>query len=147
MANVFEADLPYVANGDEVEVRLTDDTAHVYRGRVTYVGALVDPNSRATSVRVLTDNPDRGLRRDMYVRAIIHSRRQRTGILLPVSAVLRDEQNLPFVFVAHNDSSFVRRPVTVGSHLGDRLEVTTGLAPGDRVIGDGGLFLQFAESQ
>lgn len=147
MANVFEADLPYVANGDEVEVRLTDDTAHVYRGRVTYVGALVDPNSRATAVRVLTNNPDQTLRRDMYVRAIIHSRRQRTGILLPVSAVLRDEQNLPFVFVAHTDSNFVRRPVTVGSHLGERLEVTSGLAPGDRVIGDGGLFLQFAESQ
>lgn len=147
MANVFETDLPYVANGDEVEVRLTDDTAHVYRGRVTYVGALVDPNSRATSVRVLTSNPDHGLRRDMYVRAIIHSRRLRTGILLPVSAVLRDEQNLPFVFTVRNDTGYVRQPVTIGSRFGDRLEVTAGLKPGDQVIGDGGLFLQFAESQ
>jgi len=147
MANVFEADLPYVAYGDSVEVRVTDNTDRVYRGRVTYVGALVDPNTRATAVRVLTGNPGQGLRRDMYVRATIHSRRTRTGILLPVSAVLRDEQNLPFVFVARNDTTYIRRPVTIGSHLGDRIEVSAGLASGDRVIGDGGLFLQFAESQ
>lgn len=147
MANVFEADMGYVADGDSVDVRLTDDTSLVYRGRVTYVGALVDPNSRATSVRVLTVNKGEGLRRDMYVRATIHSRRPRTGILLPVSAVLRDEQNLPFVFVAQGDSNYTRRPVTIGSHLGERIEITSGVAAGERVIGDGGLYLQFAESQ
>jgi cobalt-zinc-cadmium efflux system membrane fusion protein len=148
MANVFEADLPYVAEGDSVDVRATDDSSRVYHGKVTYVGALVDPNSRATAVRVLTTNHGEDLRRDMYVRATIHSRRQKTGTLLPPSAVLRDADNLPFVFVAAgNDSTFSRKPVTVGNHVGDRIEVTSGLAVGDRVIADGGLFLQFAESQ
>ncbi|HKV73043.1 MAG TPA: efflux RND transporter periplasmic adaptor subunit [Gemmatimonadales bacterium] len=147
MANVFETELPYVSEGDSVLVRPTDDSDRVFRGRVTYVGALVDPNTRATAVRVLTTNSGEALRRDMYVRAEIHSRKPRTGFLLPSSAVLRDEENLPFVFVVKNDSAYARQAVTVGSHVGDRIEITRGINVGDRVISDGALFVQFAESQ
>src|SRR5712692_4727311 len=57
MAHVFEAQLPDVAIGDSAEARLTDDTSRVYRGRVTYVGALVNPDTRATDARILTPNP------------------------------------------------------------------------------------------
>jgi cobalt-zinc-cadmium efflux system membrane fusion protein len=147
MAHVFEADLPDVAEGDSAEISLTDDTSRVYRGRVTYVGALVNPDTRATDVRVLTANPGEGLKRDMFVRVRIRSRRSRTGLLVPASAVLRDAQNLPFVFVAAPDGAFVRRPVQLGGHVGTDIEVTGGVAAGDTVISQGGLFLQFAESQ
>jgi membrane fusion protein, heavy metal efflux system len=147
MANVFEADLPNVAVGDSATVRLTDDSSRIFRGKVTYVGALVDPDTRATEVRILTGNRGEVLKRDMFVRVTIYSRHARTGILVPASAVLRDAQNLPFVFVARSDTGFVRRPVTVGSHVGNLLEVRSGLSPGDRVITEGGLFLQFAENQ
>jgi cobalt-zinc-cadmium efflux system membrane fusion protein len=147
MAHVFEAELPDVAAGDSADVRLTDDTTRVYHGRVTYVGALVNPDTRATDVRVLTANPREGLKRDMFVRVSIRSRRPRSGLLVPASAVLRDAQNLPFVFVAAPRNAFVRRPVQLGGHVESRLEVTGGLSPGDTVITQGGLFLQFAENQ
>ena len=147
MAHVFEAELPDVAAGDSADVRLTDDTTRIYHGRVTYVGALVNPDTRATDVRVLTANPHEGLKRDMFVRVSIRSRRPRSGLLVPASAVLRDAQNLPFVFVAAPRNAFVRRPVQLGGHVESRLEVTGGLSPGDTVITQGGLFLQFAENQ
>jgi cobalt-zinc-cadmium efflux system membrane fusion protein len=147
MAHVFEAQLPDVAIGDSAEARLTDDTSRVYRGRVTYVGALVNPDTRATDARILTPNPREGLKRDMFVRVDIRAGRDRTGLLVPVSAVLRDAQNLPFVFVAGAGSAFVRRPVQLGGHVGSELEITGGLAAGDTVITQGGLFLQFAENQ
>jgi len=147
MANVFEADLPYVALGDSVRVRLTDDSSASYPGVVTYVGALVDPNTRATAVRVQTINTGESLKRDMFVRVVIQSRRPRTGLLVPSAAVLRDAENLPFVFVAVGDTGFVRRAVTLGSHIGESFEIRSGLSAGERVITDGGLFLQFAESQ
>lgn len=146
MAHVFEAELPDVAVGDSADVRLTDDTTRVYRGRVTYVGALVNPDTRATDVRVLTANPGEALKRDMFVRVAIRAARARTGLLVPASAVLRDAQNLPFVFVT-SSSGFVRRPVQLGGHVGSSLEVTGGLTPGDTLIVQGGLFLQFAENQ
>ncbi|HTS90227.1 MAG TPA: efflux RND transporter periplasmic adaptor subunit [Gemmatimonadales bacterium] len=147
MANVFEADLPYVTTGDSARVRLTDDSSRTYKGEVTYVGALVDPNTRATAVRILTVNSEESLKRDMYVRVTIQSRRTRSGLLVPASSVLRDAENLPFVFVAVGDTGFVRRGVQLGSHVGSQLEIKSGLTPGERVITEGGLFLQFAENQ
>ncbi len=146
MANVFESDLSDVAVGDPVEVRPTvgDET---FTGTVDYVGAEVDPQTRATAVRALVRNRADVLKKDMYVRVAIHSRRPRKGLLVPVSAVLRDQDNLPFVFFAMADGSFSRRPVTLGSRVGDRFEIASGLVAGDRVIVEGGLYLQFAESQ
>lgn len=146
MAHVFEAELPDVAVGDSADVRLTDDTTRVYRGRVTYVGALVNPDTRATDVRVLTANPGEALKRDMFVRVAIRAERARTGLLVPASAVLRDAQNLPFVFVT-SSGGFVRKPVQLGGHVGSSLEITGGLLLGDTLIVQGGLFLQFAENQ
>lgn len=146
MGNVFEHDLPDVAVGDPVDVQLTD-SSRTYHGRVDYVGALVAADTRATTVRIITENPAEGLKKDMYVRVTIHSLRARRGVLVPTSAVLRDAQNLPFVFLAKADSSFERRTVVVGSRVNEHFEIASGLAAGDRVITEGGLFLQFAESQ
>lgn len=146
MGNVFEHDLPDVAVGDPADIQLADST-RVFHGRVDYVGALVAADTRATTVRIITENPGEGLKKDMYVRVAIHSLHPRRGVLVPTSAVLRDAQNLPFVFFAKPDSSFERRTVVVGSRVDDRFEITSGLKAGDHVITEGGLFLQFAESQ
>lgn len=146
MGNVFEQDLPDVAVGDVADVQPTGGE-RVFHGRVDYVGALVDPETRATAVRVVTENPGEGLKKDMYVRVAIHSRHARRGLLVPTSSVLRDDQNLPFVFLVKPDSSFERRTVRLGSRVGDRFEIASGLAAGDRVVTEGALFLQFAENQ
>ena len=146
MANVFESDLPNVSVGDPADVQPTVGN-EAFAGTINFVGALVDPQTRATAVRIVARNRADFLKRDMYVRVAIHSRHPRRGLLVPVSAVLRDAQNLPFVFVAEPDSSFARRPVTLGSRVGDRFEIASGLAAGDHIIAEGGLFLQFAESQ
>lgn len=146
MGNVFEQDLADVSVGDGVDVQPTGGE-RVFHGRVDYVGALVDPETRATAVRVVTENPGEGLKKDMYVRVAIHSRHARRGLLVPTSSVLRDDQNLPFVFLVTSDSSFERRTVRLGSRVGDRFEIASGLASGDHVVTEGALFLQFAENQ
>jgi cobalt-zinc-cadmium efflux system membrane fusion protein len=146
MANVFETDLPDVRVGDPAVIVPTAGSAS-FHGRVAYIAAEVDPNTRATAVRIVTGNTGALLKKDMYVQVDIESRAPRPGLLAPVSAVLRDAENLPFVFVAQPDSSFERRPVKLGTRVGDRYEITSGLATGDRVIVEGGLFLQFAENQ
>lgn len=146
MASVFEADLPSVRVGDVADVALTDlqDTV---RGRVDNIAAEVDSETRATSVRVVVPNPRSLLKKDMYVRVAIRSRHPRSGTLVPVGAVLRDEDNRPIVYVAADSLTFERRSITLGSRLDGRYEVTDGLAAGDRVVTEGGLFLQFAETQ
>jgi cobalt-zinc-cadmium efflux system membrane fusion protein len=83
----------------------------------------------------------------MYVRVLIHSHAESTGLLVPISAVLRDDENLPFVYAAQPDGSFARRQITLGARVADRYEVPAGLAAGDQVVVAGGLFVQFMQSQ
>lgn len=146
MASVYPDDIPLVHVGERVTI-YADASSRPLAGRVEYIAALVDPGTKATAVRIVADNGSRALRRDMFVRLQIHAREARTGLVIPASALLRDEDNLPFVFVQQPDSSFARRRITLGYRVGNGYEVPSGLAVGDRVLADGALFIQFAEGQ
>jgi cobalt-zinc-cadmium efflux system membrane fusion protein len=148
MANIFESDLAAVRKGEHVTVT-SDVSPTPFDGVVDYVGALVDPSTRATSVRVVVRNRNDLLKRDMYVNVTIQSASKQSGLLVPADAVLRDDENLPFVFVAvgaEPGTEYARRRVILGERIGDRYEITSGLKPGERVVAQGALFLQFAES-
>ena len=144
--NVFANDIKDVSVGETVNV-LTDVTQVPIPGKVSYIGSLADPGTKAVSVRVVVPNNNHVLRRDMFVRVQIKSGVEHQSILVPASSVLRDDQNLPFVFMAAAGGGFVRRRIDLGSRNGDQYEVTGGLEPGNQVVADGALFLQFAESQ
>jgi len=68
------------------------------------------------------------------------------AIALPDSAILRDNENQPFVYAEAGSNQFGRRIVTLGESLNGQTQIISGLKPGDQVIGDGSLFLQFANS-
>jgi cobalt-zinc-cadmium efflux system membrane fusion protein len=146
MANVYANDLADVSIGNPVDI-ITDVTRAPVPGHVDYIASLADPATKAVLVRILAPNNNRALRRDMFVRVQIKSNKQHRGMLVPVSSVMRDDQNLPFVFVAVGANGFARRRVDIGSRVGEQYEVTGGLAAGDQVVAEGALFLQFAESQ
>jgi membrane fusion protein, heavy metal efflux system len=146
MASVYSNDLSLVHEGQPVSV-YTDASPKPFAGRVDYVAALVDPGTKATTVRVVADNSAQLLKKDMFVRVDIHSTTVRHGVVIPSSALLRDSDNLPFVFIADSDGTFSRRHITYGYRVGDGYQVTSGLAAGDKVVADGALFIQFAESQ
>jgi len=146
LANVFPSDVKDVAVGEQADV-ITDASTTPIQGRVDYVAALVDPESKAVGVRILAPNLGHVLRKDMFVRVAIHATHEHTGLLVPSTSVLRDEENLPFVYVAATGGSFDRRRVTLGSRVGDQYEITSGIKAGDKVVAEGALFLQFAESQ
>jgi membrane fusion protein, heavy metal efflux system len=114
---------------------------------VDNISAMLDPNTRSIGVRVVAKNPGEVLKKQMYVHVLIHSRRESTGLLAPVAAILRDDENLPFVYIAGTGGSFERRHVTLGSRVGDQYEISAGLKDGDQLVGDGALFLQFQQNQ
>jgi cobalt-zinc-cadmium efflux system membrane fusion protein len=82
----------------------------------------------------------------MFVRVEIKSSREHTGLLVPTSSVLRDDENLPFVFVV-TGNAYARRRIDLGPRVGDNYQVMSGLAASDQVVSEGALFVQFAESQ
>ncbi|HEY4130730.1 MAG TPA: efflux RND transporter periplasmic adaptor subunit [Gemmatimonadaceae bacterium] len=146
MANVFANDLPNVNVGNVADV-ITDASRTPIQGRVDYIASLADPGTKAVQVRVVAPNTSHLLRRDMFVRVQIKSSQEHHGMLVPVSSVMRDDQNLPFVFVAVANNGFARRRIDLGNRVGEDYEVDGGLTNGDQVVSEGALFLQFAESQ
>ena len=146
MAQLFGSDLAAVKVGDPADVATGID-ARTFPGKVDKVSALVDPDTRAVAVRVVVDNPARLLRRQMYVRVAIHSSYESSGLLVPVSAVLRDDENLPCVYVAQADGSFARQHVALGYRVGEQYDVREGLRSGAQVVVAGGIFVQFMQSQ
>jgi len=146
MAQVFGTEIARVHVGDDAAIDTGDGGAPL-AGKVTNVGAVVDPDTRSVSARVQVDNPDGVLKRQMYVQVHIQSRKQSQGLLIPVSAVLRNDENLPFVYMLAPDGSYARQSVTLGVRVDDRYVIPQGLHPGDRVVADGSIFLQFIETQ
>jgi membrane fusion protein, heavy metal efflux system len=147
LGNVFETDLAQVQRNDSVVVKSNAYPNIPFFGRIDYVADLIDPDTRATSVRVTVRNPDHRLRQGMYVDVAIQSAQEHEGLLVPISAVERDEDNRPFVFVGLGNNRFERRTVILGHRVGDSYEITEGLASGDQVVTEGELFLQFALTQ
>jgi cobalt-zinc-cadmium efflux system membrane fusion protein len=145
LVNVYQKDLPYVRVGDQVAIQ-TDTYPEVFHGRIAYVAASLDPNTRTLQARIETHNPGEKLKKDMYVVATVNAGTIQNAIALPDAAVLRDTENQPFVYAAASANQFGRRSVTLGESLNGKTEIISGLKPGDRVVGNGSLFLQFANS-
>ena len=145
LVNVYQKDLPYVRVGDQVTIQ-TDTYPEVFHGRIAYVAASLDPNTRTLQARIETNNPGEKLKKDMYVVATVNAGTIQNAIALPDAAVLRDTENQPFVYAAASANQFGRRSVTLGESLNGKTEIISGLKPGDQVVGNGSLFLQFANS-
>jgi cobalt-zinc-cadmium efflux system membrane fusion protein len=145
-AQVFGTDVAAVHVGDSAEVD-SDIAATHLQGTVTNVSALVNPDTRSVIARVSVPNTAEILKKLMYVRVLIRSQREETGLLIPVSAILRDDENLPFVYLEQSDGSFARRHVTLGYRSGDRFEIPSGLKAGEKVVVAGGIFVRFIQTQ
>ena len=145
LVNVYQKDLPFVRVGDPVTIQ-TDSYPDIFHGRISYVAASLDPTTRTLQARI--DTPNRGdkLKKDMYVTATVQAGKIQNAIALPDAAILRDSENQPFVYAMASPKQFGRRSVTLGQSLDGQTEITSGLKAGDQVIGDGSLFLQFANS-
>jgi membrane fusion protein, heavy metal efflux system len=146
MAQVSAAELATIRVGDPAQVD-SGMPGVALPGTVDNIAAVVNPDTRAVAARIVVLNPGDVLRKQMYVRVRIQSRQAGQGLLMPVSAMLRDDENLPFVYVVQHDGSFARRRVTLGPRNGDQYEVSDGLKPGDQIVVDGGLFVQFMQNQ
>jgi cobalt-zinc-cadmium efflux system membrane fusion protein len=145
LANVYQADLASVRSGDDVSVQ-TDAYPGTFHGRISYVSPALDPNTRTLQARIVVDNPGEKLKRDMYCTVTVSAGSIANAIAVPDSSILRDDNNQPFVYVAVGVNQFGRRDVEIGQSENGQTQVLKGISVGERVVGDGSLFLQFANS-
>jgi membrane fusion protein, heavy metal efflux system len=145
LANVYQADLAYVQSGDDVIVQ-TDAYPGSFHGRISYVAPALDPNTRTLQARIVVDNPGEKLKKDMYCTVTVAAGSISNAIAVPDSSVLRDDNNQPFVYVNTGPNEFGRRDVELGEHEQGQTRILKGISIGEKVVGDGSLFLQFANS-
>jgi membrane fusion protein, heavy metal efflux system len=145
LANVYQADLAFVRSGDDVDVQ-TDAYPGSFHGRISYVSPALDPNTRTLQARIVVDNPGEKLKRDMYCTVTVTAGSIADAIAVPDSSVLRDDNNQPFVYIATGSNQFGRRDVEIGSSQKGQTQILKGISVGEKVVGDGSLFLQFANS-
>ncbi|HKV29192.1 MAG TPA: efflux RND transporter periplasmic adaptor subunit [Candidatus Acidoferrales bacterium] len=145
LVNVYQNQLSYIHNGDVVSVQ-TDAYPAVFHGKISYLAPAVDPNTRTLQARIVTQNPGEKLKNQMYVTATVVAGKIPKAITVPVASVMRNTENQPFVYVQTGSTQFSRRMVEIGETQEGRIEILSGLSPGEKVVADGSLFLQFQNS-
>ena len=146
LVNIYQSDMSFVHLGDSVDIT-TDSYPEVFHGKISYIAPALDPNTRTLQARIVTGNPGKKLKKDMYVTAAVQAGAIRDALTVPDAAVLRDTENQPFVYAQTKVSNqFERRLVKIGDSQSGRTQITDGLKEGERVVGDGALFLQFKNS-
>jgi membrane fusion protein, heavy metal efflux system len=133
VCDVYENDLAQVHMGEYADIHLTAYPDRVFRGRISNIGQLMDPNLRTAKVRLEVENP--GLMRfGMFVTAVFHGDSAEQHSSVPATAILHLHDR-DWVYVPRQDGTFHRVEVTGGIMLpGNMQEVSSGIKPGQQVV-------------
>ena len=133
VCDVYENDLANVRMGDTAEIRLNAYPDKVFRGKISNIGAALDPSIRTAKVRIEVQNP--GLMRlGMFVKATFRSQSKESHTVVPSSAILHIHDR-DFVYVPAPGNKFRRIEVVSGDSLpGNMQAVRSGMTPGQQVV-------------
>jgi len=135
VCDVYENDLPNVKLGDTAEISLNAYPDHIFKGKVSNIGAILDPSIRTAKVRIEVQNPGM-MRVGMFARATFRGQTTEMHTIVPASAVMHMHDR-DFVFVPAPDKKFRRLEVVSGDLLPTNMnlqEIKSGLKPGQQVV-------------
>ena len=135
VCDVYENDLSSVRMGDTAEITLNAYPGHTFKGRISNIGAILDPSIRTAKVRIEVPNPGM-MRLGMFAKATFRGQTTEMHTVVPASAVLHMHDR-DFVFVPAPDKKFRRLEVVSGNLLPDNpnvQEVKSGLKAGQQVV-------------
>jgi membrane fusion protein, heavy metal efflux system len=141
LANVIETDAPAYKVGQEVEVRVPAYPDTLFKGHVTTVGSMIDPNSHRQLVRSEIEDPQHLLRSGMFASFVIRVGEPVRSLAVPAAGVVREGDGTMTVWVTGDSRRFVRRTVKVGLQQDGWSQILEGLQPGETVVTDGAVFL------
>jgi cobalt-zinc-cadmium efflux system membrane fusion protein len=146
ICDVYENDLPIIQIGQQSEVRLNAYPDKVFKGRISDIGSILDPNIRTAKVRIELENPGNVMRVGMFVNATFFGKRPEKHTAVPATAILHLHDR-DWVYVPSGQGTFQRLEVRGAEILPGNLQVvTSGLNPGQQVV-QNALELQNAAEQ
>ena len=122
---------------NKVKLILEDGTPYPLEGTLQFSDVTVDPTTGSVILRAVFPNPEGVLLPGMFVRAVIKEGVNEQAILIPQQGVSRDPKGNPFALIVDAESKAGLRMLTLDRAIGDKWLVSSGLAPGDRVIVEG----------
>lgn len=138
---IYEKDLPAVSGKPDIQLRVAAYNDELFKGKLQYIGEVVESESRTIKVRAEIQNTAGKLKPEMFGEMIIPLNKNVSGISVESEAIVR-ENDLFYVFVAMNDSTFSKRQVVLGHSNGERTEIVEGLKVGERIASKGTFFLR-----
>jgi membrane fusion protein, heavy metal efflux system len=143
IANVHEVDAPLMHVGLPLEVQVLAYPSRVFKGKVSYVAPSIDPNTHRLPVRADVENPDGALKPGMFASFSIITGEASTAPAVPQSAVVYEGEEAR-VWVAGEGDTLVLRKIHTGKTSDGMVEVRAGLAPGEKVVTSGTVFIDRA---
>ena len=143
VANVREEDAPLMRRGASAEVRVAALPQKLFKAKITFVAASVDPNTHRLPVRAEIANPEGMLKPEMFASFTIAGGDEALGIGVPEQAILY-EGDTARVWIAQKEGTLALRSIRAGRNNSGMVEVLTGLAAGDKVVTSGSLFIDQA---
>jgi len=146
LANIPEKDIPFVlalhaSGGMHADVQLNAYPGETFKGRITYVGDVLDPSTRTMQLRLELPNSDGRLKPEMFASVRLFSELQPERLAVPEAALQRD-QGRTFVFVQRTASEYEVRDVQVGESNGTLTSIIAGLHEGEPVVIHGAFVLK-----
>ena len=136
LAEVFEKQAQWVRVGQDAEVRLSYVPGHVWQGKVEYIYPSLDPKTRTLKVRLRFENPDEGLKPNMYANVRIFGGPKENIIVIPLEGLIRTGRQ-ERVIIDLDEGRFEAREVVSGIESGDYVEIIQGVDEGERVVTSG----------
>jgi membrane fusion protein, heavy metal efflux system len=144
LANVPETDSPAFRLGQEVTVKVAAFPDRVFDGRITTIGAMVDPTTRRVLVRSEVKDPQHELRSGMFANFVIRTGDPVRSPAVPLDGVVREGDGTMTVWVTADRRRFTRRTVRIGQQNGGYRQILEGVQVGELVATEGALFLSNA---
>ncbi|NOQ36320.1 MAG: efflux RND transporter periplasmic adaptor subunit [Methylococcaceae bacterium] len=132
-ADIYEYELPWVKEGDLVEMQLVGIPGRTFKGKLTYIYPYAEAKTRTIKVRLAFDNPELLLKPDMFAELTIKADKRLDSLVIPSEAVIRSGVRNQ-VFVVKEKGKFEPRLVTLGLSSGGKVEVLSGLECGEKVV-------------
>lgn len=141
IANVPEKDIPSLSLGETVEVKVSAYPDRLFRGKVTNIGASVDPNTHRVAVRSELLDPKHELHPGMFATFVITTGMPVRSAAVPLNGVVREGDGTMTVWVTNDAHRFTQRQVKIGLQQDGVDQILEGLHPGELIATDGAIFL------
>ncbi|WP_420223646.1 MdtA/MuxA family multidrug efflux RND transporter periplasmic adaptor subunit [Pigmentiphaga litoralis] len=139
---IAESDLPRVLQqlrgGNRLAVEAYDraDLVKIADGVLDTLDNQIDVTTGTVKMKARFDNKDESLFPNQFVNARLHVRTLKDATVIPTAAVQRGTPGT-FVYVVKPDNTIDVRVIKLGQPNGERVAVTEGLAPGEKVVVEG----------